>query len=619
MATTIVILLMAVFTAFYGSTTALALDAAQVFTPGAAGAGDPYFPNDGNGGYDVQHYLLHVQYDPETDHLTGVTTIKANTTQNLSQFNLDLDGLTVTSITVDGQPATWTRNWDELTITPSRGLPNGAEFVTVIEYDGVPKTIELFGGPAGFIHTDDGALVVGQPHVADTWFPANDHPIDPASFTFMITVPEGLEAIANGVLESTETNNGWTTWTWKAEAPMSTYLTGIGIGEFDIREYSADGIQFWDAFDPELFALPAPRTGEQFAISQKANFSYKRLSREIEVPAEGATLSLWVFRHTDPEWDFFFVEAHTLGADDWTTLPDINGHTTQNTGSSCPFWLELHPFLEHYQTPRPPSDAEALRRCEPTGTTGEWWAASGVSDGWEQWVIDLSAWANETLEVSLTYTSDSLFQFLGVFIDDIVVSTGTGTTSFEADGDELDGWTVLGAPPSSPGNSNDWIVGTAADTPLPLGEQVEASLDRQPEMIDFLADITSPYPFSVAGGIVDNVVEFFFALENQTRPIYSPLFFLEPIIGDLVVVHELAHQWFGDSLTLERWRDIWLNEGFATYMEWLWLEREGIDTPQAIFDYYMETFPADNSFWDLVIGDPGPDPILFGTLIACSK
>ncbi len=70
-------------------------DGQSRFRPGAAGAGDPYFPLDGNGGYDTKHYLLDVRYDPATDVLEGVATIRARATQNLSRFNLDFDGLTV--------------------------------------------------------------------------------------------------------------------------------------------------------------------------------------------------------------------------------------------------------------------------------------------------------------------------------------------------------------------------------------------------------------------------------------------------------------------------------------------------------------------------------------------
>ena len=72
------------------------------FTPVAPGVGDPYFPLDGNGGYDVTSYDLAVRYDPASDQLSGIATISARATQNLSRFNLDLDGLRVRSIEVDG-------------------------------------------------------------------------------------------------------------------------------------------------------------------------------------------------------------------------------------------------------------------------------------------------------------------------------------------------------------------------------------------------------------------------------------------------------------------------------------------------------------------------------------
>ena len=77
--------------------------------------------------------------------------------------------------------------------------------------------------------------------------------------------------------------------------------------------------------------------------------------------------------------------------------------------------------------------------------------------------------------------------------------------------------------------------------------------------------------------------------------------------NDGVVVHELAHQSVGDSLAVEQWQHIWLNEGFATYTEWLWSAHEGEATEQEIFDlFYNEFFPAEDTFfWELPIGDPG--------------
>ena len=111
------------------------------YTPGAAGAGDPYFPLDGNGGYDTDHYLLDLRYDPATDTLDGTATIEARATQNLSRFNLDLEGLTVHSVQVNDRVAVWSRDGGELTITPSEGIRERKRFTTKIAYSGVPETI----------------------------------------------------------------------------------------------------------------------------------------------------------------------------------------------------------------------------------------------------------------------------------------------------------------------------------------------------------------------------------------------------------------------------------------------------------------------------------------------
>jgi aminopeptidase N len=71
-------------------------------------------------------------------------------------------------------------------------------------------------------------------------------------------------------------------------------------------------------------------------------------------------------------------------------------------------------------------------------------------------------------------------------------------------------------------------------------------------------------------------------------------------------VHELAHQWYGDSVAVRRWSEVWLNEGFATYAQWLWSGHEGFGTPADIFNFWMTEVPADDDLWRLEIGDPGP-------------
>ena len=208
----------------------------------------------------------------------------------------------------------------------------------------------------------------------------------------------------------------------------------------------------------------SPHTGAHYAYSQIADVSYKRLTRTVDLTGRSSgSLSFWMSNDTEADWDFVFVEAHTVGKDDWTTLPDRNGHTSQSTGpndpdlASCPAgWIEqLHPWLAHYQT------HNADDTCTPTGTTGEWNAASGNSNGWGEWSIDLSAYAGKQVEVSIAYATDWSTQGLGVFVDDTTVSTGE-TTSFE---DGLGGWTVSGSPAGSAPNANDWISTTSDGFP----------------------------------------------------------------------------------------------------------------------------------------------------------
>ena len=198
-----------------------------------------------------------------------------------------------------------------------------------------------------------------------------------------------------------------------------------------------------------------PHSGSYYVHSQIADVSYKRLTRTVTVPAGGGTLSFWTSYNTEPDWDFMFVEAHTVGQDNWTTLEDQNGHTSTDTGQSCPAgWRDLHPWLDHYQTLNPDGT------CSPTGTSGTWNAASGGSGGWQQWQIDLTPYAGQQIELSIAYASDWSTQGLGVFLDD--VNLLGEQTSFETG---LDGWEATGPPPGSAPNANNYERITGAGFP----------------------------------------------------------------------------------------------------------------------------------------------------------
>ncbi|MFI1052221.1 M1 family metallopeptidase [Streptomyces griseoruber] len=132
-----------------------------------------------------------------------------------------------------------------------------------------------------------------------------------------------------------------------------------------------------------------------------------------------------------------------------------------------------------------------------------------------------------------------------------------------------------------------------------------ASVERTGEIADWLSGYFGPYPYDALGGYVPDVPTGF-ALETQTRPFYSPRQFASGP-NPSVVVHELAHQWYGNSVSVGDWKDIWVSEGFARYAQWLWSEHEGQGTTQELADRVYALHPADDAFWTVAPGDPGPD------------
>lgn len=145
-----------------------------------------------------------------------------------------------------------------------------------------------------------------------------------------------------------------------------------------------------------------------------------------------------------------------------------------------------------------------------------------------------------------------------------------------------------------------WVNAVSAQLPPRVRAGQQRFLRRTPGVVRWLERELGAYPFRSTGGVV-TALPVYFALENQTRPTYyagSP--------DDVsLVVHEQAHQWFGDSVALERWRDIWLNEGLATWLEVRYAETHGGPPgSQWLRDQYASR-PAGDPFWRLRIGDPG--------------
>ncbi|MGP3924030.1 M1 family metallopeptidase [Streptomyces sp. 8N616] len=352
---------------------------------GAHGAGDPLFPRLGNGGYDVDRYALRLDYDVHSRRLDATAVVTARATHALRSFSLDLAGPAVRSVSVDGRKAEARREGNKLILRPDRTVGKGATFRTTVAYGGRPRTLtDPDGSTEGWVPTDDGAYVVGEPAGAMTWFPGNNHPGDKAAYDVEITVPRGWTALSNGELRDERTQDGRTTFSWHSAEPLASYLATATIGKFEVsRSETASGLPLLVAVDP------------------------------------------------------------------------------RETGKSR----------------------------KPLAGIGE--------------------------------------------------------------------------------------------------------------ILEWEAGLFGPYPFSSSGSIVDHrPKDVDYALEVQTKPLF-------PGAPDhSTVLHELAHQWFGNSVTPRTWRDMWLNEGFASYAEWLWEEQHGGDSAQTTFDDLYAT-DEDEELWAFPPGDPG--------------
>lgn len=188
-----------------------------------------------------------------------------------------------------------------------------------------------------------------------------------------------------------------------------------------------------------------PIGGTKYIAGPHQDDVYMRLTRTIDLTgvtaADAAKLTAKFSFDMEEGYDNLIVEAHTVGQDDWTTLPDLNGRTSQTPPAECEagFYLKDHPFLAHYLTLTNP--------CTPSGTTGQWNAFTANSGGWQDVAFDLSPYAGKQVEVSISYVTDPSAGGTGVFVDDAKLVKGGQVVESEGFETGLGPWTLAGAPP----------------------------------------------------------------------------------------------------------------------------------------------------------------------------
>ena len=466
---------------------ALAAGPTHHYKAGAPGAGDPYFPLDGNGGYDVRHYDLATQLRPDDGRLKGVATIEATGDPGPVALRPRLrrshgpvaHGRRPRRQVPARRPGAHRHAAPRVPEARRRSRSRSATTAS-------PKLIDDPAlGANGFFQTDDGAVVVGRAARGRDLVPGQR----PSDRQGVVHVPHHRPERPAGRRQRRPP---------RQDARSTAGRPGTGTRREPMASYLAtadDRPVRHPRLPPGRHPLlgrdrPRPaRTGRHAADGrrsspsrQQADLSYKRLAHTIAVPAGGAKcrsgstatpscvgLHLRRGPHAGPG---------RLDDARGRQRPHEPGH-----GCSCPFWLELHPFLTHYQT------TTATATCSPAGTTGEWWAATGARGRLGAVGGRPVGLGRQDVEVSITYASDDIVQRNGRVRRRR--RSSRPATARHRSRTTATRWTagrVPGPPLAARRTPNDWIVGTVADTPPIAGQSPQGSFARQPEILDFLGE-----------------------------------------------------------------------------------------------------------------------------------
>lgn len=209
-------------------------------------------------GFNVRNYAVDLNYRPDSDTLAGTATILGRTTRRLPQFDLHFM-LTVSSVVVNNEPATFSTENGKLTITPKRPIKQGAELLVEVRYSDTPGTYPGGGEHgAGWKRTANGALAVFS---SAWWYPTAFDVADQATMDVRVVVPTGLKVVANGTLRSggPVPVPGGDQWTWRNEVPQPSSNALLAIGQYDLEISTVlGGKQLVTAYGTDLGPLDAP-------------------------------------------------------------------------------------------------------------------------------------------------------------------------------------------------------------------------------------------------------------------------------------------------------------------------------------------------------------------------
>lgn len=220
---------------------------------------DPYYPEIGNTGYDVQSYDLDLVVDVAgIDSILGVATIELTTNTALERLSFDFIDLEVEGASVDGEPAEVEVAGDKLRLTPASLLEANSTYSVEVTYSGQPgrvQSLTRIGSIGWFDINDTTSAAIGEPFGARTWYPVNDHPSDKATYSISLDVPEQLVGVSNGELVSDTIADGRRITAWEMRQPMASYLATVSVGNYRLvssTPAAETGIEVEDAVPERL-------------------------------------------------------------------------------------------------------------------------------------------------------------------------------------------------------------------------------------------------------------------------------------------------------------------------------------------------------------------------------
>ncbi|MBN2499739.1 MAG: hypothetical protein JXB38_03165 [Anaerolineales bacterium] len=315
--------------------------------------GDPYAPELGNTGIDVTHYTLELAFDPASsrpDAFEGSVLIEAMATQPLDEIWLDFVGFEISELLVNDAAADFERRDDKLVIGPDVPLQAGESFRIFVTYAGSPEIRQSpyvpFVDHLGLFYSEpDKLFVLAEPDGARFWFPCNDHPPDKASFNFLIAVPEGYTAAANGELTSErQLEDGNLLSVWEHDFPMAPYLATVAIGHYErIDQVSPNGFDMRHYVYAEHranFEAQLDTIGEAMDwLTGLLGFYPFETFGYVSIPSQGASLETQTLVMLDTNMvnpDVIVHEMTHMWFGDWVSL-DSWGEMWRNEGFATYF------------------------------------------------------------------------------------------------------------------------------------------------------------------------------------------------------------------------------------------------------------------------------------------